>query len=447
MEAVLTVLAAIGLPTGIVIFIVVQWDKIERILGRVWSAISAVGRFGDKTAVAMRVQGDINTARAAITRHAPDGLLDSRIKIKWQDVEAAKALLRDGEVVVCMRRSKYHEENMAHALMAFLPKAVVPRARRYVDKPTMRAADLTLAKAILSAADQRPGALDVFFEEHLDPAREDEELRQRIEEVDEIDLHGWLLRMMLPEFRQLGDQLYPGEVDRRCAQDAAGFTRWLYALASREPGSESAQLAYEGRYIRVAVVLVARRAVLLERGTDPYRKVAKRLIYSGEYDAVYLMGRDDNMDAVRAIFERLREDGRVASSSCHQYKLRPDFKKRKLPRDHAIIACLRPHQGDARHFDPGEDLPEVEIERYDPTDLAAEGTEPVAAPVTDDKHVARALLNGSGAATCCSKPTTRVQRLAPSGDLTNFAARARRARPSPCAVKLGGTAPEAQVAA
>jgi hypothetical protein len=292
-----------------------------------------------------------------------------------------------------MRRSRHHEENMAHALMAYLPKALLPRARRYVDKPTMQAADFTIAKAILASQDQRPGALDVFFDEHLDPARDDDtELKDRLVEIDEIDLHGWLLRVVLPEFRHLGDQLHPGEVDARCISDAKAFVSWLYRLAARAPGDDSLPLSYEGRFIRVAVVLVANRFKLQEKGTEPYRKQAKRLIYSSGYDAVYLMGRDDNMYAVKAIFEQLKGDGRVASSGCYEYALRADFRKRKLNRERAIIACLRPYQANSRTpFDPGEHLPEVEVERFHPEDPDAEAP-PSDAPVdTGSPHAVAAL--------------------------------------------------------
>ena len=84
-------------------------------------------------------------------KDGPDDLIEKKIKIRWaKDAEAATPVLREGEVLVVMQRSDHHEENVAHALMAYLPKALLPRARRYLDHERMRAADLIVAKSVLA---------------------------------------------------------------------------------------------------------------------------------------------------------------------------------------------------------------------------------------------------------------------------------------------------------
>ena len=104
-----------------------------------------------------------------------------------------------------MRKSRHREENVANAVMAYLPRAVLPRARRYIDTDTMQAVDLTLARSILQVSDMPTGAMDVFFERHLDPAlSEKATLQGHLEEVDAIDLQGWLTRLMLAEYRAMG---------------------------------------------------------------------------------------------------------------------------------------------------------------------------------------------------------------------------------------------------
>lgn len=333
---------AVGVPVALGIYVLLMPEKAQIVAGWIWGLIAKVVRRADKTAVALKVQGHINDARSELLREAPPNLIKDRLRINWNDAEEASSVMRDGEVVVFMRRSDHHEENVARALMAYLPKAVIPRARRYVDPKTMRAADFTLAKAVLGKAEQIPGALDVFFDRHLDPeSRADRDLYARIVQMDEIDLHGWLLRVLLPEFRNLGDQLHPGEPPQHCVRDAERFALWLHGLAARAPGDDKLPLAYEGAYFRVAMVLVANRYKLMDQGIEPYRKQAKRLLYDGRYDSVYLMARDDNIYAVREIVERLRGDGLVAEAAVHEYGLRADFKKRKLPRDRGVVACLR----------------------------------------------------------------------------------------------------------
>lgn len=133
-------LAGIGVPillAVVLIYVLLFPDRAEKVAGWLWIPIAKIFKKADKTAVAFRVQGEINTARTAMLKNAPTGLLEGRLKIKWNNAESAQAIVRDDEVVVFMRRGEHHEDNVANALMAYLPKALLPRARRYVERNTM----------------------------------------------------------------------------------------------------------------------------------------------------------------------------------------------------------------------------------------------------------------------------------------------------------------------
>jgi hypothetical protein len=365
-------LTKVGIPivlVALIAYVLLTPEKAQMVAGWLWALLGRVVRGGDRKAVALKVQGHVNASTKSLRKQVPEGIIEGKLKIRWSDAEEAQSVLRDGEVVVFMRPSRFHEENVAHALMVYLPKAVLPRARRYLDATTMEAADLTLAKAIIGTTDAAQGVLDVFYEKHLDPAcEEDAALQEKVAAMDEIDLHGWLLRVLLPEYRRLGNQLHPAEPDPRCVSDAEQFVRWLHSLAARQVGDDTLPLSYEGPYLRVAVIFVAIPQKLEKQGTGPYRKRAKTLVYSGRYDAVYLMARDHNMWAVREIVDKVGMDGRIDGVQMNEYKLRPDFAKRKLRRDRAIVACLVPHSVGPIGSTGDEELMDVDVERFDPSD-------------------------------------------------------------------------------
>jgi hypothetical protein len=318
-------------------------EKAEKIAGWFWSLASVIWDKTDRKAVAYKVQGDINSAREALLQSAPEGLIERKIKIKWTKAEEAEALLKDGEVLVCMEKAKHHEQNVANALMAFLPKTMIPKARRYVDPARMRAADLIVAKGLLDLDGAKVGALDVFVRDHLDPARESgKDLKEKIEELDAVDLQGHLVRILLAEYQRLGLDLHPGEPDDEVLREAEEFASWLHKIAAREPGAEDQSLTFTGRYFKVAVIFVGIRERLVGEGLKPYRKRAKRYVYKNEFDAIYLMARDDNMVAVEALADDLERDGRIAEVVTYKYGLRSDFKARYgLDRSRAILACVR----------------------------------------------------------------------------------------------------------
>lgn len=387
----------LAVAVGVLLWCVTYPDKAEKIAGWIVALVSKIWDKTDRTAVALKVQGDINTARAELLKSAPDELIERKIKIKWTGAEEAEALLKEGEVLVCMEKADHHEQNLANALMAFLPKTMLPKARRYLDGDRMRAADLIVAKGLLDQDGGKTGALSVFFRDHLDPAREaGKDLREKIDEVDAIDLHGYLVRILLAEYLRVGVELHPGEPDPEVLREAEEFARWLHKLSAREPGSEDASMTFKGRYFRVAVIFVGIRERLVGEGLKPYRKRAKRYVYRDEYDAIYLMARDDNMVAVEALAKDLEGDGRVASVTNYRYGLRSDFKARYgLDRDRSIVSCIRRRRvADAAPADveaelgvvEADELPEETYETTPPKLDAAlfdENNQPVEAQETD----------------------------------------------------------------
>ncbi len=324
---------------GLFVFVLMRPDQAEKLAGWIWRGVAYVVRIADRRAVAFSVQGDVNTARAMLMKDIPEGVIGGKLRLEWANAEEACAHIRNGEVVVFMRRARDREENITNALMTYLPRAVIPRARRYVDRETMRAVDLTIARSILQVSHMPTGALDLFIDRYLDPALV--ELRGTIEEVDAIDLHGWLTRVMLSEYRMLGKKLYPSPCDKACLHDAREFCVWLGKLARRERYDHKTSLKYKGRYLNAGIVFVAMKGRIEAEGLIPYRKRVKRLIYQEKCDAVYLMARDDNIPAVRALRDDLKRDALVEEVTSYEYPLRSDYAARLLRRERAIIAVLR----------------------------------------------------------------------------------------------------------
>ena len=63
------------------------------------------------------------------------------------------------------------------------------------------------------------------------------------------------------------------------------------------------------------------------------------LIYRDKVNALYLMGRDDNIPAVKELRDVLRTDALVEEVATYEYRLRSDFKARILNRERAYASC------------------------------------------------------------------------------------------------------------
>jgi hypothetical protein len=367
-DSILHLLVGVGLTVGIVISIVLYLalspEKAERVAGWIVSGLARIWRGLHKKAIALKVQGEVNELRAHFLRDAPASLMEKKLRVRWTTADEAEAAIRGGEVLVFMEDAGRHEENLANAVMAYLPKALIPRARRYLEPDTMRAVDLTIAKSLLAHDDASEGALDAFYNAHFDPAREaSARLRRKIAELDRIDMHGWLSRILLAEYHRLGQRLHPGEADETCIDEAEKLAAWLAELAAQRPGSSDGSLTFWGTHFRIAIVFVAMKQRLAAEGVSPYRKRTKRHIYRDKFDSIYLIARDANIDAVRELLVAIDDDAMVASRVEHVFKLRPDFRERVFHRERSICVCLRRRQADVA--EPAEitedaiDLPDL----------------------------------------------------------------------------------------
>jgi hypothetical protein len=350
----------IGVFGALAVYFLFFPEKVEVIAGWIFGLVGRCARCVDRTAIAYKVQGDVNTLRAEMQKDAPH-LLERKLRVKWANVEEAESELRDGQVLVVMRPSQNRDENLAHAVMAYLPKALLCRARPYLDKERMHAADLVVAKALFARHQSGAGMLEMFFERHLGPARaESVTLREKIAELDGLDLEGWLTRVLLWEYQMLGLQLYPGAPDERCIEESEHLATWLYRLSTRRPGDDSAELTFRSRCFNVAIIFVARKELVEKHGLAPYRKRAKRYIYQEKFDSVYLMGRDMTIPSVQRVGAGLKNDALVAEVAEYIYPLRRDFKKRRLNRERAIVLCLRRRQEYDGIETPSRDIISVE---------------------------------------------------------------------------------------
>jgi hypothetical protein len=338
-------LGPFGIAACIVVYVYLNPEKAEIWGSWAWRLIGLVFRSADNKAVAYRVQGEVNSATAKLFGSAPVGMVEGKLKIHWTTAEDMPTVVRNGEVVVFMQRSDQREQNVAKATMLYVPKAIVPRARPYVNPTIMEAVDLVVAKSILAEDDENIGVLDTFFRDYLDVAMaESNSLRERLDEIDEIDLQGWLTRVLLREYLYLGRDLYPALAQDSWLRETEAFARWLHKLATKKPG-DYGSLDYRGPLLSVGIIFVAERQRLAIHGLDIYRKRVKRLLYLEKLNVVYLMGRDDNISTVRHLLDSLRSDAMIASIDEHEYGLRRDFKARKsMNKERAIVVALRRRQ-------------------------------------------------------------------------------------------------------
>jgi transcription antitermination factor NusA-like protein len=220
--------------------------------------------------VAYNIEATVNRAGEILDRQASD-VLPYPIKITWaktsQELEAS---LRKGEIVVTMQYSPNRDRNLVVSTLAYLRKGLLPRARSYVDRTLMKAADFTVAKQVFLSSGQEM-AVPFFFENYLEPATEENpNLRDDLTRLERMNEAGFFTRVFLREVKHLGDKVYPATPNKRTWEETREFSGFLEVIAEKERGVDiPGGLMFPGSRIRASLMLIARPKTRLS-GTEPY---------------------------------------------------------------------------------------------------------------------------------------------------------------------------------
>jgi transcription antitermination factor NusA-like protein len=182
----------------------------------------------------------------------------------------------------------------------------------------MQATDFTVAKRIFASA-RGTGAIEYFVTEVLEPAiGQTPALRTDGALLDELESRGFFSRVYLNEIRELGDRLQPAMPNERIHGEVRAFAEFLYTIATKRP-DEDVPLTFEGARLKLAILLVARAAVLEQYGLEAHARRIEWLIRN-RFDVIYITGQGGpNASSVRMLLWKTVNAGLLTVLRTYHY--------------------------------------------------------------------------------------------------------------------------------
>jgi len=263
---ILTILSTIvstSLVTVLAIFyLLIKYpEKVEKWISMVARAIGLLSDRAARVHMATNIQSTIDECRKKVNVH--EETLAYGVRIKWTNAEHVQTDLKENNVVVMMRPYSSQSRNLAHIVSIYVPRALLPKARAYVEPNLMFGIDHTVSKSILEGD---TSALQYYTSELMDKIGN--EVRSYVLKMDEVHKQGGLTRIILPELQRL-NILYPKEPDKKALIDSTKLAELVYEFATKEPRADVSPLL-RGAYIRMAIVQVAKPEKLIYRKTEPH---------------------------------------------------------------------------------------------------------------------------------------------------------------------------------
>jgi len=247
-------------------------EKVER-----WISIMTrtVAYFSNKAArihMATDIQSTIDLQRKKLNVH--EEVLPYGVSVKWTNADEIQTDLKENKVVVMMRPYQSQARNLAHIVSLYVPRALLPKARRYVEPNLMSGIDHTISKFILKA---NTTALEYYISEIMGPASD--EVKSWVVKMDKLNEQSILSRIFLSEIKRL-NILYPQEPSQGVFRESVEIASLVYKFATKEPGVDISP-TYIGTYIKMAIVAVAKSEKIVYEGTEPHFSFIRRALSNG----------------------------------------------------------------------------------------------------------------------------------------------------------------------
>jgi len=277
-----------------VIFIyifIVNPEKGDRFLSFVSKWFSKFSKSAEKVAVAKGIQNKINNFVKTINSEVED-LLPYKLKIKWINESIGKdSFIRNRKVVIILKYHQNQDENLSLATLFYMKESIIPEAKPHISNKLSKSIDLMMTKkALYSFVDAR-SSFGYFVREILRKETEkNDEIKLFCSVIEELDSRGLFTRVLLRELKELGYKRAGITEIGDTVVETEKFTKFLDRIARKEQ-EEDVPLTFNGRYIKISIILVARPG---NSELDSFIKIVKKKIKEN-VSIIYIFARGSNI--------------------------------------------------------------------------------------------------------------------------------------------------------
>lgn len=259
---------------AILYILITNPNKIEKWASNIYKFGAYISKRSEKQYMATNIQSSIEEKRKKLG--AEGDVLSYGIQIKWTEEESAEIDLKENRVIVMMRPFRSQSKNLANVVSLYVPKALLPQSRRYVDPNLITGLDYTISKTLLES---NPPALTYYIEEEKEKITDD--VKSLLDLIDPIHSIGHLSRVLVPEYQSLSG-LHPIEPNANIQKETVDLLKHIHYFETFEPGTEEERSGiFIREYIKMTMVPVGKAHKLALSGTEKHLKFIKEQLEEG----------------------------------------------------------------------------------------------------------------------------------------------------------------------
>lgn len=291
-KVVIALIAVVGAPVVIVLILFViafqNPDKAQRWAEMIWSVLSRFHAGSKRKVVQYGVQARLTNFAAELARETGRPKA-TPVSVEWAQPDDTPAHFFDeNRVVIRLHSTERQDRNLMTASMFYVSDTLVRRAKRYLSKRQARSVDLYAVDRLLTRT--APGAADLLHEEVIGPECDaDRELGDLLVEYQRMDRRiNVFFPVFIRELNYLAQKVVVKPQSGQLVADVKALHAFLVRYSDREVG-EHIPIGVEGRFLRCAVVIVARSVKRDIGDIGPYVRRLHAVNRAG-HETIYLVG-------------------------------------------------------------------------------------------------------------------------------------------------------------
>jgi hypothetical protein len=250
------------------------------------------------------IEGHVNHGVNQIQTAAIGGLELPKVRIEWVDVDTETSALKEGTLVLRIRRADDNSQSITAVAMAVARDGVIRDAGSYVSDELERGLEVSVTRELLKTMRDEV-ALRRYSNDVVRPMVQDDAVAEHLRQLETVQESGLLSRCLLVELAALTARIYPNRIkDENIVQETRQFVQFLHDYCRRDYGVTEAGLDFLHYQIAVGFVIVAKQGKLEVQGLRPYIARVLRCFGDGA-NTVYVSAFGRAHEAARSVADRV----------------------------------------------------------------------------------------------------------------------------------------------
>lgn len=239
-------------------------------------------------------------------------ILPKGIKIEWIPKKKEEVIIEENEIIIRLGSRVNPSENFVDALFLYLSNSFLAKESIYLDPALYEACKFQIAISMLRK--RAENHYQVFMDKYYKPALDKyKKILDYSEKLELIERNGLFSPVFLPTLsfhinKWILQRKAPSSEIYQEINDALDF---IYNISTKEEyesiKGEEPPLTYQGKYLKISIILVARKELAKKSDYKPHFEKAKEKI-KFESDILFVMGRGRNIELAEMVALKLKRE-------------------------------------------------------------------------------------------------------------------------------------------